>query len=61
MTGRFSARVLLVAMLAAAASACLDRQAIRPHEPLGPGAEPLRAQFNSDAGRVRVIVIVAPT
>jgi hypothetical protein len=33
----------------------------RPYETLTDGAEPLRARFNADAGRVRVMMLVAPT
>jgi hypothetical protein len=33
----------------------------RPYEPIGADAEALRAAFNADAGKVRLIVLVAPT
>jgi hypothetical protein len=33
----------------------------RPHASLGSGAEPLRSQFNGDAGKVRVVIVSAPT
>ena len=43
------------------AAGCTDPAKIRPHATLTPGAEPLRSQFNSDAGKVRILMIVAPT
>jgi hypothetical protein len=33
----------------------------RPHQPLSAHAEPLRAAFNHDVGRVRILTLVAPT
>ena len=33
----------------------------RPHIALGPHAEELRAAFNADSGKVRVVMLVAPT
>jgi hypothetical protein len=33
----------------------------RPHVSLSAGAEPLRTEFNQDAGRVRILMIAAPT
>jgi hypothetical protein len=33
----------------------------RPHTALGPHAEELRAAFNADSGKVRVVMLVAPT
>jgi hypothetical protein len=45
--------------LACAAAAC--GLPARPHDALGAGAEPLRAHFNRDHGRVRVVILAAPT
>jgi hypothetical protein len=39
-------------------SACVRTQ---PYANLSDTAEPLRAQFNQDAGHVRVMMLVAPT
>jgi hypothetical protein len=33
----------------------------RPYAPLGPKAEELRADFNADTGKVRVVMLAAPT
>jgi hypothetical protein len=33
----------------------------RPYTPLSDSAEPLRTQFNQDVGRVRIVMLVAPT
>ena len=40
------------------AAACTRTQ---PYANLDDAAEPLRARFNADAGRVRVMMLVAPT
>lgn len=56
------ARVVLPSvLLVLALAACTDREKIRPHATLGARAEPLRTQFNQDVGRVRLLMIVAPT
>jgi hypothetical protein len=49
----------LVALLAALlfSAACGPQR----YEKLTDTAEPLRARFNADAGRVRVMMLVAPT
>jgi hypothetical protein len=49
---------VLVLAIAALACACVST---RPYATLSDRAEPLRTQFNSDAGRARVIILVAPT
>lgn len=33
----------------------------RPHVTLGPGAAEVRDAFNADSGKVRVVMLVAPT
>ncbi len=53
-------RAALVAVLAAAALVACRHQEPR-HRELGRDAWALRAAFNADAGRVRVVVLVAPT
>ena len=47
-----------VVLCAAAAGACIKTQ---PYAKLSETAEPLRARFNQDVGRVRVMMLVAPT
>ena len=32
-----------------------------PYDKLADNGEPLRARFNADAGRVRIVMLVAPT
>jgi hypothetical protein len=46
----------IVAALLLSAACGSDR-----YEKLADDAEPLRARFNADAGRVRVMMLVAPT
>lgn len=41
-------------------AACSQAPA-RPHAPLAVNAEPLRSIFNRDAGKVRIVMIAAPT
>jgi hypothetical protein len=52
--------LLALTTILAAALSC-SRPAVRPHAPLTAGAEPLRSDFNRDAGRVRIVMIPAPT
>ena len=47
--------VLLLLFLAAC------RGPVQPFETLAPGVANLRAQFNKDAGAVRIIILPAPT
>jgi hypothetical protein len=42
----------------ALAIACIST---RPYSSLSNSAEPLRTHFNEDAGRIRVVMLVAPT
>lgn len=37
------------------------RGPVQPYESLAPGVANLRAQFNRDAGKVRIIILPAPT
>jgi hypothetical protein len=37
------------------------RSPARPYESLWPGVANLRAQFNADAGKVRILLLPAPT
>ena len=55
----FAPFVALLALMIAAPSC--SRGAVRPHAPLTSGAEPLRSDFNRDAGRVRIVMVPAPT
>lgn len=53
-------RVALVALLAAAVLSACGHDEPR-HREVGRDAWALRSAFNADAGRVRVVVLVAPT
>jgi hypothetical protein len=48
----------LVVLAICAATACVKTQ---PYATLADNADPLRRQFNQDVGRVRVMMLVAPT
>ena len=50
-----------VAALAGSLLGCQPSGADRPHTTLGPKAEELRTAFNADSGKVRVVMLVAPT
>jgi hypothetical protein len=52
---------LVLAALALGGAACKIQGERRPYQPLGAGAAALRAAFNADTGKVRLIVLVAPT
>jgi hypothetical protein len=47
--------------LAGALLSCQPSGADRPHTALGPDAGALRDAFNADSGKVRVVMLVAPT
>jgi hypothetical protein len=53
-------RILLLALLALIA-ACRIHGKEQPHRPIGEDAAQLRASFNADLGKVRVLMLVAPT
>jgi hypothetical protein len=55
-----SSRLLqpLCVLAALVLGACVQT---RPYSSLSTSAEPLRTQFNADAGRVRIVMLVAPT
>jgi hypothetical protein len=57
-SSRFALRRLTVATMLLIAAACAPTQ---PYAKIDESAEPLRARFNADAGRVRVMMLVAPT
>ena len=61
MTARGVRRGVLVAGIAVLALACKIKGERQPYAAIGAGAEALRAAFNADAGKVRVVVLVAPT
>ena len=47
--------------LGTALIACQLAGSDRPHTALGSQAQELRAAFNADSGRVRVVMLAAPT
>jgi hypothetical protein len=61
---KISLRIAIVAWIAAATlwlAACAPRGPASAHTVIGADAEPLRSTFNANAGKVRVIMLVAPT
>lgn len=52
-------RLLPTVLLLALLTAC--RGPVQPFESLAPEVSNLRAQFNQDAGKVRIVVLPAPT
>lgn len=54
-------RTLGWALLVFGAAACQPGGEDRPHVSLGGDAGALRAAFNADSGKVRVVMLVAPT
>lgn len=44
-----------------AAIACVPNRSPSPHADLSAAAEPLRTAFNTDTGRVRIVMLVSPT
>lgn len=53
--------LLWVVLAVAAVAGCRDKGDIAAHSPLTDGSEPLRAAFNAGVGKVRVLMLVAPT
>ena len=51
----------LLVLLAALAASCKVKGERQPYERVGAAAEVLREAFNAGAGKVRLIVLVAPT
>lgn len=43
------------------AGSCMPKAAPAPFRQLGAAAAPLRGAFNADVGKVRVVMLVAPT
>jgi hypothetical protein len=58
---RFYARVVAVAIAIVLAAVVASRGPAQPYEPLLPEVANLRAQFNADAGKVRMVILPAPT
>lgn len=58
---RVRSRVALALVLAALAGACQLSGKPRPYEAIGKDADALRAAFNADTGKVRILMLVAPT
>jgi hypothetical protein len=54
-------RVILAAFASGVMSACAPQGSPAGYRALGPSAEPLRTAFNANVGKVRVIMLVAPT
>lgn len=52
-------RRLVLAFCALLVVAC--RGPVQPYEVLAPRVANLRAQFNADAGKVRIVILPAPT
>lgn len=57
--GRSAVRFLCSFFLLAWLAAC--RGPVQPYESLAPQVANLRAQFNEDAGKVRILILSAPT
>jgi hypothetical protein len=55
------ARHVLSAVISATLIIACSTAPARPHASLSADVEPLRAQFNRDAGHVRIVMIAAPT
>jgi hypothetical protein len=53
--------VSLVLLLSTVLSSAACRGPVQAHESLSPDAANLRAQFNADAGKVRILLLPAPT
>jgi hypothetical protein len=58
---RLYARVVAVAIAIVLAAVVASRGPARPYESLLPEVANLRAQFNADAGKVRMVILPAPT
>lgn len=58
---RIYARVVAVAIASVLAVVVASRGPARPYESLLPEVANLRAQFNADAGKVRMVILPAPT
>ena len=55
-------RLAIPAAIAIAVALVVARRApTSPYESLWPGVANLRAQFNADAGKVRMLILPAPT
>lgn len=52
---------VLAALLALPVTGCKAKGPTAAHERLTAGVEPLRTAFNADVGKVRVLMLAAPT
>lgn len=52
---------LLSALISATLIVACSKAPPRPHASLTADAEPLRTEFNRDAGHVRILMIAGPT
>ena len=53
--------LLTLSVAVAALTGCQAKGKVAAHERLDASAAPLRAAFNADAGKVRVLMLVSPT
>ena len=61
MVNRAYARGVAVALAIAVVAIAVSRGPERPYEPLSPQVANLRTQFNADVGKVRILLLPAPT
>lgn len=54
-------RATIAAILVAGVAGCQPSGPDRPHSALGADLSGLQAAFNSDSGKVRVIMLASPT
>lgn len=57
---RLRPSALVTCLIALLVAACSQAPA-RPHAPLAVNAEHLRSIFNRDVGKVRIVMVAAPT
>lgn len=56
-----ASRFILILCLTVAVVACQPAGENRPHTTLAPDMQALRTAFNAESGKVRVVMLVAPT
>jgi len=54
-------RLVLASVASGVMSSCAPQGSPASYQAIRPDAEPLRAAFNANVGKVRVIMLVAPT
>jgi hypothetical protein len=55
------ATLLVLGLLGAFAASCKVGGQARQYQSIGADAKTLRAAFNADAGKIRVLILAAPT